>query len=98
MTANIIKFPHSVSRRAHSRKPRRSKNGTPEERARQAASENVRELVVAQNRAVAAPSCSDFLRELRVYLYHEIDSGKTWYRALEDLEESCLRAEKARAP
>jgi hypothetical protein len=34
---NVIKFPYSVSRRAHSRKPRRSKNGTPEERAAKAA-------------------------------------------------------------
>jgi len=33
MSAEIIKFPYSASRRVHSRKPRRSKNGTPEERA-----------------------------------------------------------------
>jgi hypothetical protein len=33
MTAEIIKLPYSVTRGAHSRKPRRSKNGTPEERA-----------------------------------------------------------------
>jgi hypothetical protein len=35
--AEIKKFPYSVSRRAHSKKPRRSKNGTPEERAAKAA-------------------------------------------------------------
>src|SRR2546430_17052375 len=33
MTAEIVKFPSSPSRRVHSKKPRRSKNGTPEERA-----------------------------------------------------------------
>ena len=33
MTAEIVKFPYSASRRVHSKKPRRSKNGTPEERA-----------------------------------------------------------------
>jgi hypothetical protein len=33
MSAEIIKLPYSVQRRVHSRKPRRSKNGTPEERA-----------------------------------------------------------------
>jgi len=33
MTAVIVKFPYSSSRRVHSQKPRRSKNGTPEERA-----------------------------------------------------------------
>jgi hypothetical protein len=30
---NVVKFPYSVSRRAHYRTPRSSKNGTPEERA-----------------------------------------------------------------
>ena len=29
----IVKFPYSAARRVHSRRPRRSKNGTPEERA-----------------------------------------------------------------
>lgn len=36
MTAEIIRLPYSVTRGAHSRKPRRSKNGTPEERAARA--------------------------------------------------------------
>jgi predicted alpha/beta-hydrolase family hydrolase len=35
--AEIFKFPYDASRRMHSRKPRRSKNGTPEERAAKAA-------------------------------------------------------------
>jgi hypothetical protein len=35
--AVIFKFPYDASRRMHSRKPRRSKNGTPEERAAKAA-------------------------------------------------------------
>jgi hypothetical protein len=35
--AEIFKFPYDASRRVHSRKPRRSKNGTPEERAAKAA-------------------------------------------------------------
>ncbi|KRR22624.1 hypothetical protein CQ14_30930 [Bradyrhizobium lablabi] len=39
MESNVVKFPYSVSRRVHSRKPRRSKNGTPEERAAKAAAE-----------------------------------------------------------
>lgn len=33
----IVKFPYSMSRRAFARKPRRSINGTPEERAAKAA-------------------------------------------------------------
>lgn len=32
----IVKFPYAVSRRVLSRRPRRSKNGTPEERAAKA--------------------------------------------------------------
>jgi hypothetical protein len=35
----VVKFPYSVSRRAHARKPRKSINGTPEERAAKAAQE-----------------------------------------------------------
>jgi hypothetical protein len=35
--AEIFKFPYDASRRVHSRKPRRSKNGTPEDRAAKAA-------------------------------------------------------------
>lgn len=31
--SNVVKFPYDACRRVHSRKPRRSKNGTPEERA-----------------------------------------------------------------
>jgi hypothetical protein len=37
MTAEIFKFPYDACRRVHSQKPRRSKNGTPEERAAKAA-------------------------------------------------------------
>lgn len=37
MADNIVKFPYSASRRVQSQKPRRSKNGTPEERAAKAA-------------------------------------------------------------
>jgi len=35
--AEIFKFPYDASRRVHSQKPRRSKNGTPKERAAKAA-------------------------------------------------------------
>jgi hypothetical protein len=35
--SNVVKFPYDASRRVHSRKPRRSKNGTPEERAKKEA-------------------------------------------------------------
>jgi predicted alpha/beta-hydrolase family hydrolase len=32
MSAEILKFPYDACRRVHSKKPRRSKNGTPAER------------------------------------------------------------------
>jgi hypothetical protein len=34
---NVVKFPYNACRRVHSRRPRVSKNGTPEERAAKAA-------------------------------------------------------------
>ena len=37
MNNNVVKFPYVAARRIHSQKPRRSKNGTPEERAAKAA-------------------------------------------------------------
>jgi hypothetical protein len=37
MSSNVVKFPYDACRRVHSMKPRRSKNGTPEERATKAA-------------------------------------------------------------
>jgi hypothetical protein len=44
--SNVVKFPFSVSRRAHARLPRASKNGTPEER------EAVRKLAVEEIAAI----------------------------------------------
>jgi hypothetical protein len=53
MDSNVVKFPHDASRRVHSRKPRRSKNGTPEERAeREAASTQATRAAIL---AFAAP-------------------------------------------
>jgi hypothetical protein len=39
--SNVVKFPYEASRRVYSRKPRISKNGTPEERAAKAAAEGI---------------------------------------------------------
>jgi hypothetical protein len=53
MDSNVVKFPYDASRRVHSRKPRRSKNGTPEERAeREAASTQATRAAIL---AFAAP-------------------------------------------
>ena len=37
----VVKFPYDASRRVHSRKPRISENGTPEERAAKTAAEGI---------------------------------------------------------
>lgn len=36
MTATVVKFPFERARRAYARRPRKSKNGTPEQRASKA--------------------------------------------------------------
>jgi hypothetical protein len=41
-SSNVVKFPFNVSRKAHARKPRASKNGSPEERAAKSPSEGPR--------------------------------------------------------
>ena len=62
---NIIKFPSAARRRVHSRKQRRSKYGTPEERAAKLAAAKAR--VAAGN----TPQCSDRDRE---YLDRHFDN------------------------
>lgn len=71
MTAEIIKLPYSVTRGAHSRKQRRSKNGTPEEReARLAlAVERVR---AAQQQATGAA----FFQQLELYFDQQLSLGR----------------------
>jgi hypothetical protein len=53
---NIIKFPYNACRRVHSRKHRRSKNGTPQERAAKAApqelSEDIALTLIKQKREI----------------------------------------------
>lgn len=52
---NIVKFPFGASRRAHSRKPRASKNGTPEERAERKARATFPDPVTVQFVAAQKP-------------------------------------------
>lgn len=42
--SNVVRLPYSVTRRAHARKPRRSKRGTPEQRAVKALAQGLAEL------------------------------------------------------
>jgi hypothetical protein len=65
--SNVVKFPSNVSRRAQARKPRASKNGTPDERVAQTDSErgqeddSLRQLVKAVVDEKLAGDADDFL-------------------------------------
>jgi hypothetical protein len=65
MTAEIIKLPYNVTRGAFSRKPRRSKNGTPEERAAKATDPAASSLTswkpVRQKRVITGDKWDEFV-------------------------------------
>jgi hypothetical protein len=71
----IFKFPYDACRRVHSKKPRRSKNGTPEERAAKAAAAKPTNAAVIplgkipERKSVQEDkhSFSNFLRSFRAY-------------------------------
>ena len=108
MTAEIVKFPYSASRRVHSHRPRTSKNGTPEERAARAASAKPEPAIVtdisgrsgdnerAAKATKAAPTIVEFAQTLRAYFQQELARGLTIDRIFDDLEETWKRAENAR--
>jgi hypothetical protein len=60
MSAEIIKLPYSTTRRAHARRPRCSKNGTPEERAVASAMEA--EVDAGENPVIRAAQMREFER------------------------------------
>ena len=67
MQDNLVKFPYTVARRAHARKPRRSKNGTPEERAACAAADEYgktlrAEIDAGQNEVIRSAQMREFGR------------------------------------
>ena len=64
MSGDVIKFPYSACRRVHSKKPRRSKNGTPEERAAKAAA------------LEAAPADVVPMSRVRAQAHSEVDRRK----------------------
>jgi phage tail tape-measure protein len=98
---SVIKFPYDASRRVHSRKPRRSKNGTPEERAAATAAFAPAATVTEISRRSAAKSSAakpgsflEFMQNLRSYLELEFARGRTLDRIMDDLEETYERADK----
>jgi len=100
MDSNIVKFPFTASRRAFARKPRWSKNGTPEERAAKAAAMKTTEATVTKlsgaDTAQEGPSLVEFLQHLKAYFVQEFARGKEVDQIFDDLEGSYRRADKAR--
>src|SRR5712672_2990463 len=64
MNDNVIRFPYEACRRVHSRKPRRSKNGTPEERAAKTAASEM------------APADVVSMSHIRAQAHSEVDRRK----------------------
>ena len=100
----IVKFPYDACRRVHSKKPRRSKNGTPEERAAKAAAKhrpagavislNERSKNSAEEDGHSYP---DFLRAFRRRIEYEFAQGKNLDQIFDEFEETYLHAVKADA-
>jgi hypothetical protein len=102
---NVVKFPYSSSRRVHSKKPRRSKNGTPEERAAKAAAANTTPATVIeissdnQRLAKAAkdgPTALEFFQQMRAYLVQEFARGKNVDQIFDSLEGTYRRTDEAK--
>lgn len=61
--ADVVKFPYSASRRVSARRPRTSKNGTPEERAAKAAPNSAPASVIEMSPRRKPPGCSPAFRD-----------------------------------
>jgi hypothetical protein len=104
--SEVVKFPYSSSRRVHSQKPRRSKNGTPEERAaKEAAAQStaatVTEISSRSNQRLAkaakdGPTLVEFNQALRAYFVQEFARGKNVDQIFDALEDTYRRADEAK--
>ena len=100
--AEIVKFPYSSSRRVHSKKPRRSKNGTPEERAAKAAAMQrpAGAVIALGDRTEGSVEKSDylfvqFLRAFRVCLEDGFARGLTVDQIFDDIQNSYQQTDRA---
>jgi hypothetical protein len=101
---NVIKFPFTASRRAHARRPRWSKNGTPDERAAPTDSErgqeddSLRQLVEAvvdrpSARSLSATGENERLRKERREAWREVDAIREYWKARLEMESAIGRAQ-----
>lgn len=103
MSNNVVKFPYDASRRVHSQKPRRSKNGTPEERAaKEAAMQRPVGAVIDLSNRHERPtekldhSFPQFLREFRAYFEDALARGLTVDQIFDNLEDTRRTADEAK--
>jgi hypothetical protein len=99
--SNVIKFPFSVSRKVHARKPRASKNGTPEQRA--AFEEIVAEVVEevdarASAGALSATAANGRLRKERGEVWWAAWAATRYWRARLDFEDAVSTVQRGGLP
>ena len=72
---NVVKFPYSAARRVHSKKPRRSKNGTPEDRIH---GPNMHTYLFRSYDLIAESEEADLVRDVSC----DVDKAQTKLKAL----------------
>ncbi len=96
MDSNIVKFPYSASRRVHSRRPRKSKNGTPEERA--TLQELVAEDARPPARSLSATAENGVLRKERHEIWRMAEAATRYWRLRLDFEYAVSWAQQMEVP
>src|SRR5438552_18671610 len=76
--SNVVKFPFAVSRRAFARKPRNSKYGTPEERARAQNGKNMHTFVFRSYDLIVESDDADLVRDVSL----DVDKAQTKLKAI----------------
>jgi hypothetical protein len=100
--SNVVKFPYDASRRVHSQKPRRSKNGTPEEGAAKAATQKPAASVTALSDRADKPceqpddTFPGFLDSFRNYFMDAFARGMTVDEIFDHMEDTHRRTEEAK--
>jgi hypothetical protein len=95
---NVVKFPFSVSRKAHAHKPPASINGTPEERA--ALQEMVAEEIDARlpARSLSTTGKNERLRKERHEIWGMAEAATRYWRVRLDFEDAVSWAQRMEVP
>jgi hypothetical protein len=98
LASNVIKFPFGVSRRAHARKQRTSKNGAPEERA--TLQEMVAEEIDARPRAGSSSATAEngHIRQERREVWRMAEAATRYWRLRIDFQSAVSWAQRMGTP